>query len=174
AAITFSEGLKEKLLALREKAIQLRSKSVSTVETSPVEEGSAVWLLPTKKNSKISPRLRGPFIVVSNLANNMISIRSLIEEATVMNVHIRRVIVVKGEHTHEELRNMAAASEGEYFIEALVDHRGDSKKDLEFLVQWAGYQPEENTWEPLSELKDTIALDKYIKDHMELRKVVGK
>ncbi|GKT19588.1 hypothetical protein ADUPG1_011533, partial [Aduncisulcus paluster] len=123
AAITFSEGLKEKLLALREKAIQLRSKSVSTVETSPVEEGSAVWLLPTKKNSKISPRLRGPFIVVSNLANNMISIRSLIEEATVMNVHIRRLIVVKGEHTHEELRNMAAASEGEYFIEALVDHR---------------------------------------------------
>ncbi|GKT31821.1 hypothetical protein ADUPG1_002111, partial [Aduncisulcus paluster] len=64
---------------------------------------------------------------------------------------------------------MAAAAEGEYFIEALVDHRGDSKRELEFLVQWAGYQPEENTWEPLSELKDTIALDKYLEEHTELK-----
>ncbi|GKT30010.1 hypothetical protein ADUPG1_005368, partial [Aduncisulcus paluster] len=62
-----------------------------------------------------------------------------------------------------------AASEGdEYVVDGLVDHRGDDKETMEFLVHWAGYDVSERTWEPLSEVDDTIALEEYLQEHPEL------
>ncbi|GKT30750.1 hypothetical protein ADUPG1_001677, partial [Aduncisulcus paluster] len=83
------------------------------------------------------------------------------------------VAKVEGEHTLEEMKRIAASGENEFLVDCLLDHRGKSKKDLEFLVSWSGYEPEESTWEPLRELKDTIALDEYLEEHEELKHVIG-
>ncbi|GKT25389.1 hypothetical protein ADUPG1_013021 [Aduncisulcus paluster] len=173
-AILYAESFQKRLLELRSHAETLLKKKTEETTPAPVlGYGAAVWLLPTKRKSKLAPRLRGPYLVKENLANHIVSIKSL-TSTEVLNVHVRRLVLVRGHHALEDLRKMAASSEGEYFIEALVDHRGDSKKTLEFLVQWAGYQPEENTWEPLSELKDTVALGEYLVDHPELVRLTGK
>ena len=39
----------------------------------------------------------------------------------------------------------------EFFVEAIVNHKGDRKSrknDLEFLIKWQGYDDKFNTWEP--------------------------
>ncbi|GKT20660.1 hypothetical protein ADUPG1_004424, partial [Aduncisulcus paluster] len=73
-----------------------------------------------------------------------------------------------------ELKDMAASEGDEYVVDGLVDHRGDDKETMEFLVHWAGYDVSERTWEPLSEVDDTIALDEYLQEHPELVEIVGE
>jgi Reverse transcriptase (RNA-dependent DNA polymerase)/Chromo (CHRromatin Organisation MOdifier) domain len=47
----------------------------------------------------------------------------------------------------------------EYEIEEILDSR-HSDRGEEFLIKWKGYdKPEDNTWEPLKNLRDTAALD---------------
>ncbi|GKT35036.1 hypothetical protein ADUPG1_002912, partial [Aduncisulcus paluster] len=118
-ALAHSEALQDRLCRLRRHAEAiLKKKDEGVPPVVRLEEGAAVWLLPTKKSSKLAPRLRGPYLVHKNLVNNIISIKCLTSDE-VLNVHIRRLVLVKGSHSVEELKNMAAAAEGEYFIEAL-------------------------------------------------------
>jgi hypothetical protein len=49
-----------------------------------------------------------------------------------------------------------------YIIEKVIDHRDFKNKKREFLVQWKGYGPEENTWVPDRELKHSDALREYL------------
>ncbi|GKT35302.1 putative nucleotidyltransferase, Ribonuclease H [Aduncisulcus paluster] len=67
-----------------------------------------------------------------------------------------------------ELKKLAASAEGEFVIEAIVDHKGDTRENLQFQVQWFGYDPSENTWEYLWNVRDSIALEKYLEDHQEV------
>ena len=45
-----------------------------------------------------------------------------------------------------------------------MDHRGSlsQKKNLEFKVHWKGYAPNEDSWVPYSELRDSGALHHYL------------
>jgi hypothetical protein len=43
---------------------------------------------------------------------------------------------------------------------------------LEFLVAWLGYGPEFYSWEPYSNLKDTIAMQDYVESTKELAYLV--
>ncbi len=65
---------------------------------------------------------------------------------------------------------VAAVDHQEYIAEAIIAHRGSPKKKskMEFLVRWAGYSEEENTWEPYAGVKDLAALDAYLDSHPEL------
>jgi hypothetical protein len=49
-----------------------------------------------------------------------------------------------------------------YIIEKVIDHCDVKNKKREFLVQWKGYGPEENTWVPDRELKHSDALREYL------------
>lgn len=69
------------------------------------------------------------------------------------------------------------AGDGEYVVAKIIDRRfkkGSSPgnlqpkdSDYEFLVQWEGYGPEENSWEPYENLsKCRVILD----DFLELKR----
>ena len=53
----------------------------------------------------------------------------------------------------------------EYVIAQISNHRGKftNKRQLEFNVQWDGYGPEYNSWEPWSELRLTTQLHAYLR-----------
>ena len=52
----------------------------------------------------------------------------------------------------------------EFFIEKILEHRGNLKRktDLQFLVKWLGYEDQNNSWEPYSELRDSEQLHQYL------------
>jgi hypothetical protein len=49
----------------------------------------------------------------------------------------------------------------EYFIEEIIDSRCHSRRH-QYLVCWSGYSPEHNLWLPGSELKNCMALDRWL------------
>ncbi|GKT20981.1 hypothetical protein ADUPG1_011802 [Aduncisulcus paluster] len=155
--------------------IQMEHREKSQKKHTDVERpkvGNFVWLLPVgKRKGKLQKRRRGPFQVLDLLPNFLVKLKFLTEARTI-TVHQRRLCAVKGEHTIEDLKILAASGEGEFIVDCLLEHRGKTKKDLEFLVSWSGYELEESTWEPLSGLKETIALEEYLEQHEELRHIV--
>ena len=52
----------------------------------------------------------------------------------------------------------------EYFIEEILDHRGNLKNkiEIEFLVSWLGISVDCNSWEPFANLRDTEQLHHYL------------
>jgi Chromo (CHRromatin Organisation MOdifier) domain len=53
----------------------------------------------------------------------------------------------------------------EYFVEEILEHRGNPKKvsTLQFLVKWLNYTEDYNTWEPLANLRLVGPLHKYLR-----------
>jgi hypothetical protein len=49
----------------------------------------------------------------------------------------------------------------EYFVQGIRNHRGPLRR-REFLVQWTGYGPEHDSWEPEREIGKTKAYELYI------------
>jgi hypothetical protein len=71
------------------------------------------------------------------------------------------------------MRELAASDVNEYVVAAIIDHRYKynvkKKSNLEFLVQWEGYDESYDTWEPYQVMKEVAILDQYAKDHPELK-----
>jgi hypothetical protein len=53
----------------------------------------------------------------------------------------------------------------EYFVEEILEHRGNPKKvsTLQFLVKWLNYTEDYNTWEPWANLRLVGPLHKYLR-----------
>ncbi len=49
-----------------------------------------------------------------------------------------------------------ANGDQEFDVEYIKDHRG-SKRNQEFLVHWAGYNPKHDSWEPAAALRNSTA-----------------
>jgi hypothetical protein len=87
-----------------------------------------------------------------------------------IRVHADRLrkFTVPVSFVHSDLIALAAADKNEYVVDSIVAHSGYNKRTFKFLVRWQGYEPEEDTWLPLSEVKDLMALDVYSRDHPSL------
>ena len=56
----------------------------------------------------------------------------------------------------------------EFFIEAILDHKGNSKskkQDLEFLIKWKDYDDDRNSWEPYANIRDMTVCHEYLTSH---------
>ncbi len=68
----------------------------------------------------------------------------------------------------DDMLNLSAAADAEWLVEAVLDSRqpvggtSTNKKDLEFLVRWAGYEPDDDSWEPFENLDGCVALSKFL------------
>ena len=63
----------------------------------------------------------------------------------------------------------------EFFVEAILDHRGNIKRKttLEFYVKWLNYPDNENSWTPYSHLRDTDQLHEYLRSK-NLQRLIPK
>lgn len=58
----------------------------------------------------------------------------------------------------------AANKRGEYFVEAIVDHRLNNNGSPEYFIKWERYPASQNSWEPKNNLrKCKAALNDYLK-----------
>ena len=64
----------------------------------------------------------------------------------------------------------------EYFIDKILDHRGNIKKrsSLEFHVSWLGYAQESNNWERYKNLRNSEPLHTYLAERNLLKLIPPK
>ena len=76
------------------------------------------------------------------------------------------------EHTLQPLEVAVADSLDEFIAEKCLGMRGNirGKRDqLFFKIRWAGYGPEDDTWEPWSYCRDSAAVRNYCAAHTDAR-----
>ena len=127
---------------------------------------------PNRPPNKLSSIYRGPMIVEAKLRDDLFNVMDLVSNK-VYQMHIDRLrkLNVANGISRQQLVDLAIADQHEFVVESILDHRGDPrrKSSLEFLVHWAGYSSEEDTWEPWKNVRDVAAMDVYSEKHPELR-----
>jgi hypothetical protein len=66
---------------------------------------------------------------------------------------------------------IAATDNDEYVVEAIIAHKGKTKRNLTFRVRWTGYPPSQDSWLRYRDVKDLEALDVYVAEHPSLAKL---
>ncbi|CCO36381.1 Retrotransposable element Tf2 155 kDa protein type 2 [Rhizoctonia solani AG-1 IB] len=135
------------------------------------EVGEEAWLdaknvnLKTKSNKLTEQRL-GPFKVTEKISDQAYCL----ELPETMRIHNVFYVGLLSKVKRNELQAwenrpppITVDGEEEYEVEGIMDSR-ETKGKWEYLIKWKGYGPEESTWEPKANLKNTAKhLKKYKK-----------
>ena len=191
-----SHAYVEKLVRVQERLIK-RSKEfqesviAKRLAGSPEEPltfvvGDYVLLsYPTRPPTKLTPRWRGPFIVV-DVDGNTYSIQDLCSKG-IQQVDVSRLKFFGSALTAAEIQELASRDMNEHVVEMIIDHsysgaistlagkqKRAKKTDFDFKVRWLGFGPEYDSWIPYQEARDLEALDDYLQYHPELAKSLGE
>ncbi len=139
---------------------------------------------PDRAPSKLVARYRGPLRVVGHELNEfdaprVLHVTPMDQPDKVLKVHASRTRRFDpGALTDTQMTALAATDNDEYSVESIVGHRPDSgirtKNQLEFRVRWRGYEPEEDSWLPWTDVKELAALDEYVGHHENLHRLINK
>ena len=96
-------------------------------------------------SSKLAPKLRGPYSVISQERNDIICPHCHLK--TQHTFHSNQVSPFLG--TSTDAAKLGLLNKEEYVVSAVLQHRGNLNrlKTVEVLVSWLGYCAESNTWE---------------------------
>ena len=106
---------------------------------------------------------KGPMRVISNILNSY-TLKDLINHKDKI-YHVTDLKVFNFDPTKTNTQDVARKDYLEFFIEKILNHRGNKNKSgqLEFLIQWLGYEESKNSWEPWKALRDTEKLHDYLR-----------
>jgi hypothetical protein len=171
-----------RILALAEES--LRSMDQKHMEQRPAEvtvfaDGQYVLAehrhnsLRRGPKSKLLPFLKGPMQVKQhNPATGIYVLQDLVT-AKVLDYHVSRLRpFLYDERTCTPLQAALTDTLDEFVVEEVIRMRGDprrSRKDLEFKVRWAGYGPNDDTWEPWEHCRDSDAVQQFLRAHPNRR-----
>lgn len=149
------------------------------ISKDKLREGDLVLLAyPERSPSKLSPRWRGPLVVVSHSAQSSLAEIQCLLTNRIYKVHVNRLKLFDNGRDIPPA-NIAAVDIDHYTVENITGHRIISSKastsaakkrkytakDMEFRVKWLGYGEEDDTWIHYSEIKSLSALEKYLVCH---------
>ena len=131
--------------------------------------GSYVTLeYPDRAPHKLMTTRRGPYQVL----------RSEFSEYTIIEanhgghekeVHVSRLRRFNYDSTRTDPAEVVLADRSEYLVEAILDHKPKGtpirSSQLSFRVQWLGFGPESNTWEPWANVRGNIVCHQYCRSH---------
>eukprot|EP00768_Dysnectes_brevis_P005519 gnl/Dysnectes_brevis/401_a443_4618.p1 GENE.gnl/Dysnectes_brevis/401_a443_4618~~gnl/Dysnectes_brevis/401_a443_4618.p1 ORF type:complete len:1557 (+),score=184.73 gnl/Dysnectes_brevis/401_a443_4618:57-4727(+) len=156
-------------------AVLERQKDAEVENPSSFEVGEYVLLTYFKKRPhKLGPTYRGPMKVSKVIGPLVYEVECLVA-GTKLKLHVSRLrkFVSRAGITEAELRHLASKdAEGEFLVDRVVDHRVVGVSGLEFLVHWDGYEPSEDTWEPLEHVDGAHQLEDYLDMFPDLRVLV--
>ena len=128
--------------------------------------------------SKLLPFLRGPMLVKSHTADGMYILQDIVTQR-LAEYHVSRLRKFEhNEQTDSPLKVAVTDFPGEFIVQECLDMQGDprkhGRKQLRFKIRWAGYGPEDDTWEPWDCVRDSDAVQKYLHNHpnKRIRKLV--
>ena len=110
---------------------------------------------------KLGPKFLGPFRIIDVVGTQAYRL-ALPSSTRIHNVfHVSLLEPWKGREGKEHDVSMPVAEEAdEWRVEEIVKKRVRKRKTY-YLVKWAGWPDEYNTWEPADHVKDTVALDAF-------------
>jgi hypothetical protein len=113
------------------------------------------------RSSKLAPKLLGPYVVHSQLGNDVSCTHCLLQTPHVF--HCDRLTPFFG--TPASAQKLGLLDNNEFYVEFIVAHRGsfNHRRQLQFLVRWAGYDASDDTWEPYANLRHAIPLHAYLR-----------
>ena len=119
---------------------------------------------------KVRPRFEvRPFVVVkSGHRGNYALQRQRELRAKLVWAHVDEIkrYVAPAVEVEEAAEQAEEAAQPEYVMEAIIEHRGNWSRaaDREFLIKWAGYGEEHNTWETAETLNNDKAIKQYVRE----------
>jgi hypothetical protein len=169
------EALKEAKSCLQ--AAQSRQKKYADERRQELtlKEGDKVLLstrharLSTVSSKKLLPKWIGPFKVLARIGEvaYRLELPPTLKWHAVFHVSLLRPYVESGRVLPPPLPEIIEG-EVEYVVERILAHRdvGTGKRTKrQYLVKWAGYGPEHNSWEPMVNLTNSgDAIHKYWQD----------
>jgi hypothetical protein len=125
-----------------------------------------LWEIDTSKPraTKLTPRFYGPFIVISQVKNDVTCKHVNLGEIKVF--HVTRLKIFHG--TLEEAQRVALVDKDQSFVHSIVAYKGDpfSRSFMEFEVHWAD---DTFSWVPYSEdIASTTHFETFCRSHSEL------
>jgi hypothetical protein len=127
----------------------------------PLTIGTKVWVYKQKQvgGHKLSPRWWGPAIIQARVGESSYIIKWEKETQEVHIDDLKEYEALEFTEEGEDLWFMKGTEGGPIaekhktaLVEDILDHRPDAYKQTEYLVKWAGWGPEYNTWEPAHRL----------------------
>ncbi|KAG9391929.1 Chromo (CHRromatin Organization MOdifier) domain [Carpediemonas membranifera] len=125
------------------------------------KRGDLCFVIPPRKPKKLAPFLRGPLKLTGpGESPNTYLLKDLVSGSVTL-IHQERMIAAKGIDDQTALA-MAATDHDEYEVEAIVDHDLSSKPP-QILIRWKGFEPSEDSWEPLNAANRQLrVIDEYL------------
>ena len=113
-------------------------------------------------------RRAGPYQVHSSDGSEY-EIRDL-QSDKLSRVHVKRLRAFHYDETRVDPVAVSAADRSEFLVESVLDHLPKERPtrrrtELEFRIHWAGYGPEDDSWEPWSELRANDIVHAYCRAH---------
>ena len=107
--------------------------------------------------------LRGPYRVINYTVKGVVTVQNLVTYKN-EDFHVTQLRPFQYDPERVDLRDVASRDRKEFVIDRIVSHIGDfkSKRTLQFLVKWLGYDESENTYESFRELRATEQLHAYL------------
>ena len=107
---------------------------------------------------KLTEKFIGPYIVRKIVSENVVELKLLVLLRIYLVINVRRIVKYR-EQVKEQKKILPppveVAGEKEYKVEEILD-RQERRGKIKYLVKWKGYTVEENTWEGLVYLKNTM------------------
>jgi hypothetical protein len=118
---------------------------------SPIPPGTEVLLKNEYKTSKLDPLFIGPLTVVPCTRGGSYTLHGLGGSILPRDIPPSKLKV---------LQDLSIPTDNQFEIDAIINHRNQSQ-GLEFLICWKGYNPSHDTWEPIANISDITAIQKY-------------
>ena len=166
-----------KIVALAEQSLRLKDREhIENYSTQRTIFADGSYVLAEHRHnslrrgpkSKLLPFLKGPMLVKNHTEEGNYVLQDLVSQE-VRDYHVSKLrAFLYDERTLTPLQIAVTDTLDEFVAEQVIDMRGDSRtsrKDLSFLIRWAGYGPSDDTWEPWSMCKDSTAVQNHLREH---------
>jgi hypothetical protein len=165
------ERLINKARAIQLETSRKKKQFIKDNETV-IEPNSYVLLRPPEKQAeKIDTPLSGPWRCVEILGDSVV-IMNLIYN-NIKTVHRSRIVPFRYNKERTDPRQVAMKDNQEFEVEKIIKIRGldgNRRSGIEALVRWTGYDEDEDSWVPWSEIHNNEKFHEYLRSKKELHK----
>ena len=119
-----------------------------------------------KPPTKLHTQLKGPYrVITSSPYTGEYTLMNLVNNREENSIHVSRLRRFDYDPLVTDPAKIALRDHNAFFVEKIISHRGDTKfrSKLSFQVKWTGYEDEDNTWLPYSELRNNALLHIYLR-----------